>query len=379
MPWKQSTDLEQRERLVLAMLRRREPVQVICRQWGISRQTAYKYLRRYRREGRSGLKAMRRGPKQRHGVAWVRYARLIQQKRRRQPTWGARKLRWWLREHQPYRRVPSERTVERWLQSAGLIRRRRPRARPPQWQPRVRQVRRSNAVWTFDWKGWYLTGDGTKFEPLTVRDLGSRCLLWVLPVAGRSESVVRRVCRRLFRRYGCPKVIRTDQGGPFWSTGPYGLTSLSLWWYRLGIEVEFVRRHAGIDNNAHEQMHGVMKRETASPPARTRQAQIRRLRCWQRRYNQERPHAAIGQCPPARRYRPQPGPLPPLRLPCYPDGWLVRKVRANGDLHLGGRRHYLGRAFAGMLVGCKPVPAGHRIYFLRLLLTTIATPSRHQT
>ncbi|MFT3870903.1 MAG: integrase core domain-containing protein [Nibricoccus sp.] len=228
-------------------------------------------------------------------------------------------------------------------------------------------------MWTFDWKGWFRSGDGTKIEPLTVRDQGSRFLLWVLPLAQRSDAEVRRVCRHLFQTYGCPKTIRTDKGGPFRGNGPYGLTSLSLWWYRLGIEVEFVGRGHGIDNNAHEQMHGVMKKETASPPAKTYQAQLCRLRRWQHCYNHERPHDGIGQKPPCRRYRPQPSPLPPLLVPVYPNGWLVRTVRLNGDIHLAGKRHYIGRTFAGLPVGCKRTAGGYHVYFHRLVLVSIAS------
>lgn len=375
MPWKQNSIIEQREKLVLAMLRRRESARVICRRLGISRQTAYKYLRRYKQEGQSGLKARTRGPKPKHLAQWVECVRLILRQRRCRPSWGARKLRWWLRERLPRRRLPSERTVERWLRSAGMVRRGRSRPRPPQWRPRRRQTRRSNEVWTFDWKGWFRSGDGAKIEPLTVRDLGSRFLFWVLPLDQRSEAAVRRVCQRLFQTYGCPKTIRTDRGGPFRGNGPYGLTSLSLWWYRLGIAVEFVARGRGIDNNAHEQMHGVMKRETANPPAKTRQAQLRRLRRWQHRYNDERPHDAIGQNPPQRRYRPQPAPLPPLLVPTYPVRWLVRKVHRNGDIHLFDKRHYIGRTFAGMPVGCRPVAGGYRVYFHRLFLATVASPT----
>lgn len=373
MPWKKSSIIEQREKLVLSILRRREPTRVICRRFGISRQTAYKFLLRFKKQGRSGLKERSRGPRPTQVAQWHEYTRLILRQRRRQPGWGARKLRWWLRERVPRRHLPSERTVERWLRCAGLVRRIRPRSHPPQWQPRRRRTRRSNEVWTFDWKGWFRTGDAVKLEPLTVRDLGSRYLLWVLPLSARSEAAVRRVCRRLFQTYGCPKTIRTDQGGPFRGNGPYGLTTLSLWWYRLGIAVEFVRRGGGIDNNAHEQMHGVLKRETANPPAKTWQAQLRRLRRWQNYYNHDRPHEAIGQKPPQRRYRPQPGPLPRLLVPTYPDSWLVRTVRFNGDIHLSGQRHYIGRTFAGLPVGCKPVKGGYRVYFHRLALTTIGS------
>lgn len=233
----------------------------------------------------------------------------------------------------------------------------------------------SNQVWTFDWKGWFCSGDGAKIEPLTIRDLGSRYLLWVLPVARRHEAAVRRVCLRLFRTYGCPKVIRTDQGSPFWAGGPYGLTTLSLWWYRLGIRVEFVSRRHRIDNNAHEQMHRVMKQETAKPPACSRSAQLARLRRWQHYYNYARPHAALGHQPPGKRYRPRPSKLPALLEPTYPPTWLVRTVHLHGDIYLGGQRHYVGRAFAGLCVGCKPLEEGHLVYFHRLRLTSIAPQS----
>ncbi len=374
MPWKQSSEEQQREELVRAILRDRETVRAICRRSGISRQTAYKYLRRFLQEGRPGLKIRRRGRRPKRVGQWNEYARLILRRRRRQPSWGAAKLHWWLRRQRPRCRLPSIRTVERWLQSAGLAV--APKRRPPQWRPRASRVHRSNQVWTFDWKGWFRTGEGTIIEPLTIRDLGSRFLLWTLPVNSRSDQAVRRVCRRLFRAYGIPKIIRTDRGGPFCKAGPYGLSTLSLWWYRLGIEVQFVSRRDGIDNNAHEQMHRVLKQQTASPPARTWQAQLLRLRRWQRHYNQERPHAALGQKTPRQCYRPKPGPMPALLKPTYPCSWEVRTVRCNGDIWLHGRRYYISRVFTGLLVGCRRLADGYQVYYHRLALTTLTRSSQ---
>jgi hypothetical protein len=371
MPWKKCATIEDRKQLVLAVLARREPVRRICRRYRISRQTAYKLRLRFLQNGGPGLQVQRRGPK---GCVKYRerYRQWILAERRRRPTWGAPKLLWGLRQRQPRRRLPSARTVARWLQAAGVVPRRRVRHRitPRALQP-ARRARHSNEVWTFDWKGWIRTGDGAKIEPLTVRDLGSRLVLWVQPLPRRSDSAVRQVCRHLFRRYGRPKAIRTDLGGPFCSTGPHGLTTLSLWWYRLGIGVEFVQRGAGIDNNAHEQMHGVLQRETARQPAPTRSAQLRRLRRWQYDYNYARPHDSIGQQPPARRYRPRPAKLPALLVPTYPTRWPVRRVSLAGDISLGGQRHYIGRAFGAMAVGCKPVARHYQVYFHRLPLATI--------
>lgn len=372
MPWKNTSSLNQRKQLVLALLAQREPVRLVCRRFGISRQTAYKFRQQFLQASWRGLRDRPRGRKPKHAERWAQYHQLLLAQRRRRPTWGARKLLWWLQERQPGSRRPAERTVERWLQAAGVVRRRRVRRRvePPLLQP-YRRGLRSNEVWTIDWKGWIRTTDGAKIEPLTIRDLGSRYLLWARPLPRRSDKEVRRVCQRLFRRNGRPKAIRTDLGGPFCSTGPYGLTSLSLWWYRLGIGVEFVCRQAGIDNNSHEQMHGVMQAETASPPASTRPAQLRRLRKWQYDYNYIRPHDGIGNQPPARRYRSKPARLPAPLVPTYPAGWQVRQVSGGGVICLGGRKHYIGRAFAGLPVGCKPFVRHYKVYFHKLLLVTL--------
>jgi len=372
MPWKKSSVVEQREELVLAILARREPVWRICRRCKVSRPTAYKYLRRFLQQGKAGLVEQPRGRRPKDGERWRDWRRLILAERRRRPSRGPRKLRWWLRQRQPRCRLPAVRTIARWLHAAELVPVRRLRRinAPVPLQP-PRRGRRSNEVWTFDWKGWNRTGDGAKVEPLTVRDLGSRFVLWAYPLPSRSDPAVRRVCGRLFRRYGRPKAIRTDLGGPFCSCGPHGFTTLSLWWYRLGIAVEFVHRGIGLHNNAHEQMHGVLQRETAKPPARTRAAQLRRLRRWRYEYNHERPHEAIGQQPPVQRYRPNPAPLPAPLEPTYCARWPVRRVSGTGDISLWSQRHYVGRTFAGLAVGCKPLRAGYQIYFDRLVLTTI--------
>ena len=229
-----------------------------------------------------------------------------------------------------------------------------------------------------DWKGWVRTNDSAKIEPLTIRDLGSRYLLWGLPLAGRNEAAVRQCCTRLFKQYGTPRAIRTDLGGPFCGPGPYGLTTLSLWWYRLGIEVEFVRRRRGVHNNEHEQMHRVMQAETANPPAATKQKQLRRLQRWRHDYNYRRPHAALRQRTPATVYRAKPAPLPALLRPKYPAHWPVRRVSRTGDICLGSRRWYVGRAFAGHEVGCRPFKLGCQVHFARLTLARLSTAPKDE-
>jgi putative transposase len=361
---------------VLGLLAGKESVTALCGRFGVSRQTAYKFRRRFLDVGRRGLADRTRGRTRKFPDRWPRYRRWLVARRRRYPTRGASKLRWALRRAFPYQRLPSLRTVERWLQVAGLSRapRRRRRITAQRLQA-YRRGRRSNEVWTIDLKGWCRTGDHAKIEPLTIRDLGSRFILWNQPLPRHNDESVRRVCRRLFRRHGCPKAIRADLGAPFCSIGPYRLTSLSLWWYRLNIGVEFVFRRGGIDNNAHEQMHAVLEAATACPPARTRGAQLHRLRRWTHYYNYERPHDGIGGCTPAQRYRSAPAALPALLQARYRSHWLRRKVNQRGAIRLEGRPHHVGVAFAGLDVGCQPTTRGFNVYYHRLPLTSIGSLS----
>lgn len=360
----------QRAALVRALLRSREPVARVCDRFGVSRQTGYKFLRQFRTSGRAGLSDRSRRPRQESAQARRWRSRLLRL-RRAHPSWGARKLRWLLRQRfQAWGRWPAERTVQRWIARAGLAR--VPRARPRCVEPGPTRpatlARRANAVWTIDLKGWFRTADGHKIEPLTVRDLWSRFVLWSQPLSPRTEEAVRRICQRLFRRHGVPRVLRCDRGNPFFGLGPCGFTRLSLWWWRLGIRVEFVRR-GQVDNNAHEQMHRVLKDEAVRPASDSVPAQARRLARWRWRYNHARPHESLGLRPPATRYRSRPAPLPRLRRPRYPSHWLVRRVRHNGEIHLPGWGGSIGRAFAGLPVGLAPAgPQRHRVYFATLCL-----------
>lgn len=360
---------EPRRELVKAMRRRREPVVEICRRFGVGRTLAYRLLARCDEQGWAGAMPQRRGPKGWHRGRAQAYQRWVRRLRHRHPSWGGRKLWQCLRAAFHGQRLPSVRTLERWLQRQGLIpvRRKRRRVFAPPLQA-VRQARRSNDRWSLDWKGSVCSADGRRVEPLTVRDEASGMILFAQPLVSRSERAVQAVCRRLFRRYGRPRSIRVDHGGPFCGHGPYGFTTLSLWWHRLGIRVEFVNRKVRLHNNAHEQMHGVMAREVMGRPAATYQAMCTRLRRWQHVYNHERPHEGCGGRTPAQCYHPRPAPLPRAQVPRYPPAWLVRRVAHSGSIRVQGHDCYVGRAFVGQLVGCQCCGALYHIRYDRLLL-----------
>jgi hypothetical protein len=217
-----------------------------------------------------------------------------------------------------------------------------------------------------DFKGWFRTQDGKRVEPLTVRDLFSRYLLAVCLLPDQSWRPVRAVFVRLFGCYGYPRIIRVDNGGPFGSTGPAGLSRLSAWWTALGIRVEFIAPGHPEQNGGHEQMHRVLKAETTQPSSRNPRAQQRRINRWLRSYNEVRPHEALEQRSPAKIYRPLRSRARTTEL-SYPKSWSTRRVRSNGQIKWQGRMRSVGEAFVGHTVGLTPLVTGKwAVYFTHL-------------
>jgi putative transposase len=370
MPWKIASVVGERWRLVQALLAKEYSLSQCCRLFGISRKTAYKWKQRFVQQGRAGLLDQVRRP---HRVAnrlaarWIGRIVLVRQQHR---YWGPKKI-WACLVRQGWR-PPSQRTIARWLKRRGLIRaiRRRPAKAGVLVQPGLTRPCRPNQVWTADFKGWFRTGDGTRCEPLTVRDLFSRYGLAVQLLPNQRWQPVQRVFIGLFAQYGLPEVIRVDHGGPFASNGPASLSRLSAWWVRLGIKVELTRPAHPQDNAAHEQFHRVLKTETLMPPTWSRRGQQHRMTQWLRSYNQMRPHQALEGQVPSQWYRKSrrifPRSLPEL---AYPVNRAIRRVRSNGEIRWSGRKRFIGEAFVGQRLGLRTIGPGiQAVYFAGLLI-----------
>ena len=343
----------------------------LCRRSGISRKTAYKWIARFQERGRRGLRDQTRQAHQLHNRPKQEWLDRLRRCKRQHPSWGAPKIHWALQQHFGRRNLFSEAAISRWLKRWGLTRKRRQRARkgPAVVRPALRVARRPNEVWTIDFKGWFRTGDGTKLEPLTVRDLFSRYILGIYILPRQNMAGTRQVMEGLFQTYGMPQVIRADNGSPFGATGALGLTRLSAWWIRLGIQVEFIEPGHPEQNGAHEQMHHIYKAETLNPPARTLSHHKRRTQQWCREYNFERPHEALGMEVPADHYRKSRCKMPERLAPWkYPKGWESRLVKGNGLISWKGRSRFVGEAFERQRVGLKRVAQGNwQVYFGPLL------------
>jgi putative transposase len=370
MPWKNTSIIGERWKLVKALLRGEESVTQWCRCFGISRKTAYKWLKRFTTGGRRDLGDRSRRPQRvplRMRRHWIHR---IAQERKRHRHWGPKKIQACLLRR--YGQAPATITIARWLQRLQLVNRRRRRPRKACWLkvPPLTQATAPNQVWTADFKGWFRTGNGQRVEPLTVRDLFSRYLLVVRLLPDQRWQPTKAVFMRLFKHYGLPRVIRTDNGGPFASTGPAGLSRLSAWWTALGIRVEFTRPGHPEDNGAHEQMHRVFKAETTRSVAATRQGQQHRTTCWVNYYNQVRPHQALGQEVPECWYGKSPRGMPRHRpVWHYSTAWEQRQVRSNGQIKWRGRKRFVGEAFIRCRIGLKPIKRGvQAVYFRHLLI-----------
>lgn len=361
MPWSEESKQEQRRRLIRVLEQAGASVSEVARRFGVTRQTVYKFVERYRKEGLAGLGDRSRRPN-RGAPLKKKWLKRVLGLRSAFPTWGARKLRGKLRMKYPRVCLPDERTLGRWLKQSGLTRRRTHKRHREGLHAGTRPARCVNDVWTIDFKGCFWTKTGSRIDVLTVRDQRSRYLLGV-QVMRIGFKPVQRAMQRLFRNYGLPRSIRCDRGAPFCGSGPYGFTQLSLWWHRLGIRVEFVNRKRGTNNNAHENMHGVLKAEVCRE--RTRQRQIRALLVWRDRFNRSRPHEAHGNLKtPSQVYRPSQRRLPRLRKPTYPSHWLVLHVKPSGNIMVCGRCQTIGRAFAALPVGLFPdSKGGFQVYF----------------
>ena len=372
MPWKTIGPKEQRWKFVRAAWSCKSSLSELCRGWGISRKTAYKWLARFEAHGRLGLGNESRAAHQVANRTSVKWLQRMRRWRGRHPYWGAPKLHWALRRRFGYAGVPSEATISRWLKVWGLTKPRRRRAHkgPRIRRPDLTMARLPNEVWTVDFKGWFRTGDGTRIEPLTVRDMASRYVLAIELMPRQNVRDCRRVFERIFARYGLPLVIRADNGSPFGSGGALGLTRLSAWWVKLGIGMEFITPGRPGENAAHEQFHGVYQREAVSPPARTARGQKQKSEGCRRRYNEERPHEALDMRVPAEVYyrsrRKRPRQLGHWR---YPQEWQSRLVKGHGVISLAGRSRFVGEAFEGERVGLKRTKPGiWEVYYGRQLL-----------
>lgn len=356
MPWKVSEVVNERMRFV-NRLEAGERMTDLCREFGISRKTGYKFWQRYCIGGPEALFDASRRPTFHPSTTPEGIRELVVRLRRMHPTWGSRKLKAVLEREFPDLNFPSHSTIGVILSREGLIKPRQERRRKKACPTSLSDSHAPNHIWCADFKGEFRLGNRKVCYPLTISDHYSRYLLACECLDGTKTPGVKTVFEATFRKYGMPGIIRTDNGAPFASSGLAGLTKLSVWWMRLGIILERISPGHPEQNGRHERLHLTLKQETIRPAAYNFLQQQERFDRFQDEYNLARPHEALEMRMPLEVYTTSckrfPEAQPPLEYPLHD---MTKTVYKDGHISFGRRRvYYISSALAGQPIGLREV------------------------
>jgi putative transposase len=370
MPWSQTSPMQQKTLFIADHLRGTRSITELCSEYRISRKTAYKWIDRYIRRGPQGLEDRPRRPHRCPHATPAHVVTAIIEVRQRHPTWGAKKILSILHKRHPHWSLPHRATGFDILNRHGLIRNKPKRRRIGHpGKPRSLIVA-PNQVWCADFKGQFRMGCGIYCYPLTITDGHSRYLLECRGLTSTAVQSAKTVFTRVFKEYGLPQRIRSDNGVPFATNSLARLSSLSAWWIRLGVMPELIEPGKPQQNGRHERMHRTLKAETTRPPAHSMRGQQRKFDGFIHEFNNVRPHEALDMQTPASVYEPSSRAMPD-RLPLleYPDRYEVRLVSANGGIRWNCDWVNVSITCAGEYVGLEEIEDGiWNVYFGALKL-----------
>ncbi len=351
MSWRETCVMEERMRFVVACEAGLENFSEVCRCFGISRKTGYKWLMRYESEGVVGLLDRSRAPLRCPHALTPEISEALAAVRRCHPTWGPRKVKAWLAMNEPATAWPAASTIGALFDRTGLTRRRKRRRRTPPYERPFGAVTQPNDTWCADFKGWFLTGDGVRIDPLTMTDAHSRYLIRCQSMDRPDEVHVWPAFEASFHEFGLPVRLRTDNGPPFATSAAGGLSRLAVKVIKAGVFPERIAPGKPQQNGRHERMHLTLKQDTAMPPACSLARQIERFAIFRDIYNTERPHEALGQVPPATVYSPSARLYSGLRSPDYGGETIIRRVRTSGEIKWKGNLIFISGVLVGEPVG----------------------------
>ena len=365
MPWKESRIVDQRLQFLSSYQKEETSFADLCREFGVSRPTGYRWVNRYKEVGPEGLLDLSRKPHSCSHATPDAIEQAILALRSRYPSWGARKLRARLERLEPNVEWPAASTFGKILNRAGLTSPKRKKRRTTPYSEPFSEVTAPNQLWCMDFKGYFSTVDGTRCDPFTITDAHSRYLIRCQIVSRMDLSQVRAVCEAAMREYGMPARIRTDNGAPFAGTGLLGLSKLSLGWMKMGIVHERIQPGRPQQNGRHERMHRTLKEDTTKPPAQIIRLQQKKFDRFRQMFNHERPHEGLNNETPGSLYQPSSVILPRiLKEFIYPKGFMTRRVNNSGDISWHKDRVFISEVFRFEDLGLELVAeASYKVYF----------------
>jgi len=365
MPWSSTIPMDQKTKFIADHLRGTFSISELCTSYGISRKTGYKWIDRYLHEGPAGLEDQSRKPYRAPNATSVHIVEALLEVRGHHPSWGAGKLLAFIAKRHRGWGLPARSTANEILKRHGLLAKKPNRRRIGHPGKPMLSMDAPNECWCADFKGQFKTMNGIYCYPLTVTDGYSRFLLACHGLTSTKVDEAKPVFTRVFKEYGLPSRIRTDNGVPFATNTLARLSQLSAWWVRLGVMPELIEPGKPQQNGRHERMHRTLKAETTRPPSNSRLAQQRQFDRFRTEFNQERPHEALGMKTPASLYTPSPREMPD-RLPplVYPDHYEVRYVSANGGIRWASQWVNVSTTCVGEYVGLEEIDDGiWNVYF----------------
>ena len=371
MPWRASSVMEEKLRFVYEYERDEATMVELCSRYGISRETGYVWLRRYREHGARGLVELDRAPRHHPNQSSVEIEQAVLGLREAHMRWGPRKLKRILERDQPGRRWPATSTIGEIVKRAGLVVAQKKRRRTEPYTEPLAHAQQSNRVWCADFKGWFRSKDGTRIDPLTITDAWSRYLLRCQAVEKTDTERVHAIFEAAFREHGLPEAIRTDNGAPFASSALGGLSRLAVWWIKLGIHRERIQAGHPEQNGRHERMHRTLKQDLHL--AENWRAQQRELDRFRQDFNHVRPHEALDMQTPAAVHQPSLRPYP-AHLPAvqYPETMEVRTIKSHGHFRWKKKDIFLTEVLWAESIGLLPINKEmFTIYFAHLPLARL--------
>ena len=352
MPWKETTTMDQRVQFIADYLDGSYTKKDLCMLYGISRPTGDKWIARYHSHGPQGLHDRSRRPHRHPYTTAPEVAERIVETKLAHPSFGPKKVMDRLRTQEPGTPWPADSTAADILKRNGLVGQRRKRRRVPPDPHALVTCSAPGQNWSADFKGDFRLTDGQRCYPLTITDNHSRFILQCRALSRMTTASVKPWFEWVFRQYGLPETLRTDNGSPFASQAVGGLSQLSKWWVRLGIRPERIRPAKPSENGRHERMHRSLKEAVINPPASSLTAQQRRFDSFVEEFNWQRSHEGLGRLTPGSVHEVSPRPYP-AKLPeiDYASGVSVRRVRRTGEFKWRGRLIYLSQVLAQEPIG----------------------------
>jgi len=370
MPFEAQTMKGQKLDFVMKLESKELSMSELCRRYGITRKTGYKWYNRYKEKGITGLEELNRAPHHRPGKIDSKIEKLIVEIRENEPDWGAKKIFKLLQRDHKVTKRPSVTTINNVLKRNGLI--------SPEESMKNKPIQRfehelPNSLWQMDFKGDFVLKDKTRCFPLTIIDDHSRSNLCLEAMSNQRYMPVKERLTKVFSLFGLPDTILCDNGGP-WGLAGNGIknearmTRLEIWLLKQDVKMIHGRPYHPQTQGKLERYHRTMKRELLSRIEFKNYKDCQdHFDKWRNKYNHIRPHESLGQEIPASRYSPSKRAYNPiLPEPNYLQDDIIRKVYDTGSINFKGKSHRVGKALNGEVVALRRVEMNkYEVYFYR--------------